>query len=63
MSFRDGLEKDTMVAAGSLTRHAADLKTLNLAIVLPEKIPLLKLDTNVNFYFVRFTDILFVQNS
>lgn len=47
MSFRDGTEKDTIVAAGSLVKYAVDLKPMNLALVLPEKLPLLRLEEEV----------------
>lgn len=58
MSFRDGTEKDTIVAAGGLLKHAADLKVVNLALVLPEKIPLLRLNEEINakkfnYFFVE----------
>lgn len=60
MSFRDGTEKVTIVAAGGLVKYAVDLKPVNLALVLPEKVPLLQLDVDVISNFWVHTVVFFL---
>ncbi|XP_077293000.1 fatty-acid amide hydrolase 2 [Arctopsyche grandis] len=55
-TFRTGLEKNTMVSAGALVKHAEDIAPL-LKVLANEKADLLKLDAHVDlnklkYYFV-----------
>lgn len=47
MTFRTGEEKHTIVSAGAITKYAVDLKPVCNVLVLPEKLPLLNLDSEV----------------
>ncbi|KAK7574202.1 hypothetical protein V9T40_011393 [Parthenolecanium corni] len=57
MTFRTGKEKHTIVSGGGISKYAIDLKPISIAAVLPERLPLLKLDIEVdvsklNYYYV-----------
>lgn len=58
MTFRTGEEKHTIVSAGAITKYAVDLKPVCNVLVLPEKLPLLNLDSEVNVEKLNFFYVL-----
>lgn len=54
MTFRTGKEKHTIVSGGGISKYAVDLKPISIASVLPEKLPLLKLDIEVISFLYFF---------
>lgn len=69
MTFRTGKEKHTIVSGGGISKYAIDLKPISIAAVLPERLPLLKLDIEVIYCIfllrneIKFFEELILQNS
>lgn len=65
MTFRTGKESHTIVTAGAITKYAVDLKPICTALVLPEKIHLLKLDTEVytlsSFFYMEYVSFFIMK--
>ncbi|XP_030373856.1 fatty-acid amide hydrolase 2 [Scaptodrosophila lebanonensis] len=53
-TFRTGKEKETMVAAGPMSRYATDLRPILKVIIEPHLQAVLKLDTEVDLKKVRY---------